>query len=198
MPKLNNRPPKYTKVNGRAAVYYGGKTHYLGGLYGSQESKAAYARFLVEIQANPDARKPNEERSITVSELAVEYLDFAVAKIDPTDYGHCRVIVLDFLTKLFGSTPVGEFKPQSLKTVRNAMIQSRRFCRSTVNKYTKHLISMFSWGVEHDLVPETIWRALKTVKALSKGYEGTFDHEEREPVPDDVISRTLPFMPPML
>ena len=36
------------------------------------------------------------------------------------------------------------------------------------------------------------------MKALAKGHPGTFDHDEREPVPDDVILRTLPFMPPTL
>jgi integrase len=39
---------------------------------------------------------------------------------------------------------------------------------------------------------------LKAVKALRKGDKGTFEHEERQPVPDDVVRRTLPFMPPTL
>lgn len=47
-------------------------------------------------------------------------------------------------------------------------------------------------------MPETTWRALKAVKTLKKGSPGTFDHEEREPVSDDIIQRTLPFMPPTL
>ena len=53
MPKLNARPPKYCNLNNRAVVYYRGKAHYLGGKYGSPESKVAYARFIAEIQANP-------------------------------------------------------------------------------------------------------------------------------------------------
>ena len=77
-------------------------------------------------------------------------------------------------------------------------MKSGRFCRKTVNSYTHRIVSMFAWGVEHDLVAETTWRALKAVKSLRKGEEGTFDNEEREPVSDDVIQRTLPFMPPTL
>ena len=57
---------------------------------------------------------------------------------------------------------------------------------------------MFAWGVENDLVAETTWRALKAVKSLPQGAPNTFDNEERQPVPDDVVLRTLPFMPPML
>jgi integrase len=36
------------------------------------------------------------------------------------------------------------------------------------------------------------------VKSLPAGYAGTFENAEREPVPDEVIRRTLPFMPPTL
>jgi integrase len=67
-----------------------------------------------------------------------------------------------------------------------------------VNKYANFIIFIFGWGVENELVPETTWRALKAVKSLPQGYPGTFDNEEREPVSDDVIRRTLPFMPPTL
>jgi integrase len=59
-------------------------------------------------------------------------------------------------------------------------------------------VSIFGWGVENDHVQETTWRALKAVKSLPKGYPGTFDHPKRECVPDDVVERTLPFMPPTL
>ena len=57
---------------------------------------------------------------------------------------------------------------------------------------------MFAWGVENDSVPEPIWRALKTVRALPKGCPGTFDHPEREGVPEWVIAATLPFLAPVV
>ena len=52
LPKLNNRPPKYSKLKKYAVVYYHGKTIYLGD-YGSPESHTAYSRFVAESQANP-------------------------------------------------------------------------------------------------------------------------------------------------
>jgi len=71
MPKLNNRPPKYSKMGKYAVVYYGGKSHYLG-RYGSDESKVAYSRLLAEIQASPTGVPlPKEERHVTVRELAL-------------------------------------------------------------------------------------------------------------------------------
>ena len=198
MPKLKNQPPKYCKMSKYAVVYCNGKPHYLG-LYGSQESKVAYARLIAEIQANPTVLLPSGENIVTVSDLSAAFLDHAEANTDHTEYAHCRTIVLDFLDKLYGDdTPVDSFKPSCLKLVREQMVLSRRFCRGIVNSYTRRIVSIFAWGVENDMVPETIWRALKSVKSLPKGSPGTFDNPEREPVPDEVIRRTLPFMPPTL
>lgn len=47
MPKLTNKLPKYAKSKHYAIVYLHGKIHYLG-LYGSETSKIAYARFITE------------------------------------------------------------------------------------------------------------------------------------------------------
>jgi integrase len=115
------------------------------------------------------------------------------------DYSYNRIIVLDFVDKLYGDgTSVGDFTPKALKLVREEMINSRRFCRNILNRYVKGVVAIFAFGVEHELVQETTWRALKAVKSLPKGHPGTFDHEERQPVPDDVVRRTLPFMSPTL
>ncbi|MCL2006282.1 MAG: hypothetical protein FWG73_09010 [Planctomycetaceae bacterium] len=71
MPKLNNRPPKYSKIDKYTVVYYGGKSHYLG-RYGSDESKIAYARLLAEIQASPTGVPvPKEEQHVTVREISL-------------------------------------------------------------------------------------------------------------------------------
>lgn len=197
MPKLQNRPPKYCQINGRAVVYVKGKPFYLG-KYGSPESKIAYSRFIAEIQTNPVPFLPTEEKHVTVCELAAAFLDHAKT-MNSTEYAHWRVVVLDFLVKLYGDdTPVENFKPSCLKLIRDEMIKSRRFCRRIVNRYTFRIVAIFAWGVENDLVPETTWRALKAVKSLPKGHPGTYDNEERQPVSDDVIKRTLLFMPPTL
>jgi len=198
MPKLKNQPPKYCKIGKYAVVYCNGKPHYLG-LYGSQESKVAYARFVAEIQANPTVVLPRAKKHVTVSDLSAAFLDHAEATTDPTTYVIYRTIVLDFLNKLYGDDiPVDEFKPSCLKLVREQMVQSRRFCRHTVNRHTQRIVSLFEWGVSEELVQETTHRALKTVKSLPEGSPGTFDHPEREDIPDDVVIRTLLFCPPTI
>ena len=208
MPK--NKPPKYARIGKYAAVYLDGKPNYLG-LYNSPESKAAYARFEAEwwTKAQFTVEKRNtltfqssqEQRgtNATIHELAAAFLDHAKANVDPTTYSVFQTIVLDFLTKLYGNdTLVEDFKPSCLKLVRSEMIRSRRFCRNTLNRHIHRIVSVFAWGVEEELVPETTWRALKAVKSLPKGYPETFDHKEREDVPFDGIKQTLQFMPPTL
>ena len=198
MPKLKNRPPEYKKSGKYAVVYHNGKRIYLG-LYGTPESHVAYSRHVAESKTNPTFHLEKEETDIAVSELAAAFLDHTKATADSRSYSHCRIVILEFLDKLYGDgTSVDDFKPSSLKLVREEMIRSRRFCRRTVNRYTHRIVAIFAWGVENELVTETTWRALKSVKTLPEGYPGTFDNEEREPVPDEVIRKTLPFMPPTL
>jgi integrase len=198
MPKLKNRPPEYRQSGKYACVYHHGKRIYLGD-YGSPESHVAYSRFVTESQANPTFYLTKERTDVAISELAAAFLDHAKASTDPTTYAHYRVIILEFLLKLYGDdTNTDDFKPSCLKLVRDALIQSRRFCRKLINRYTHRIVSIFAFGVENELVQETTWRALKVVKSLPEGYPGTFDNEEREPVPEHVIHKTLPFMPPTL
>jgi hypothetical protein len=200
MPKLNLniRNPKLCKLKKYAVCYHGGKTHYFG-LYGTPEAKTAYDRFCAEIQSNPTFYLQRGESGITVAELAAAYLDHAEATMGSGDYKNCRTLVGDFLLKLFGDdTLADQFTPKCLKLVRADMIQSRRFCRRTINDYTSRIVSMFAWGVEHDHVLETTHRALKLVKSLPKKTPGVIDHPKREYVPVDVVDRTLPFMSPTL
>ena len=142
---------------------------------------------------------PTGEKDVTVKELAAAFLDHAKATLKKPNYTHHRIAVLDFLLKLYGDgTLVGDFKPSCLKLVRENMIQSRRLCRNMINNYICRIVRIFQWGVEEGVVHSDTAAVLKAVKPLPEGYVGTFDHEEREDVPDSVIKATLPFMPPTL
>jgi len=101
MPKLTKRLPKYCKLNQYAAVYQNGKPVYLG-LHGSPESKVAYSRFIAEIQANPIFSPTTEGKAVTICELTAAFIDHAKLTLDSTGYSFYRVIVFDFLDKLYG------------------------------------------------------------------------------------------------
>ena len=197
MPKLSNRPPKYSKLKDYAVVYQNGKIQYLG-QYGSPESKTAYARLVAESR-NPVIRPSKDEQSLSVAELAAAFLEHTRTTLETANYTHHRIVIADFLLKLYGTdTSADDFRPSCLKLVRQDMVESKRLCRSMVNDYTRRITRMFTWGVEEEYVNPNTALALKAVKALPSGYPGTFENEPREPVPDEVIRRTLPFMPSTL
>jgi integrase len=112
----------------------------------------------------------------------VDYLNFKYA--------------VGYLAEVYGELAVNEFSPKKLKLVRSQMVKAGTLCRDTVNRYTKYIKRIFAWGVEEEFVNANVSHGLRVVKALREGEEGTFDHAEREAVPNDVIDATLPFMPP--
>ena len=203
MPKLLNRPPQYKQCGKYAVVYIDGKRVFLG-LYGSQESNIAYARALAE-RASPSLTPPRGEKDVTVKELAVAFLDHAKATLQKPNYTHHKIVVVEFLMKLYGDgILVDDFKPSCLKLVRQALITALnkrgepRFCRRQINEYVCRIVRIFQWGVEEGVVHSDTAAVLKAVKPLPEGYAGTFDHEEREDIADSIIKATLPFMPPTL
>jgi len=194
MPKLLNRPPKYSKLKKYAVVYLNGKTVYLG-LYGSPESRKEYARIVAEKQSNPIFFLAVGEKDVTLDELGAAYLEYAEKQFDKSHYENYRM-ALGFALNLYGHQPVNEFSPLKLKTVRDEMVRSRRFCRAVVNRYVSRIITALSWGVENELVESRTVHRLREVKALPKGTPGTFERKKCRAVPDDVVRRTLPFLPP--
>ena len=105
--KITLQTAQYKQSGEYAVVYIDGKRIYLG-VYGTEESKIAYAHVLTE-QANPNFSPPKGE-DITVRKLTAASLEHAKATLKPTNYAHYRVVVLDFLNKFYGdNTPVNDF-----------------------------------------------------------------------------------------
>jgi integrase len=67
-----------------------------------------------------------------------------------------------------------------------------------INKYVSRIRRIFTWGGEEEVVQATVIHALQAVKDLRKGEAGTYDNPPREPVPEDAIAATLPFLPPVI
>jgi len=206
MPTLKNQPSKYCKLKvGKkqyAVVYSHGKTIYLGA-YGSPESRIAYTRFIAENKTEMPPFLTKEEAGVEVEVLALAFLDYAKETLSTVNYGHVNYChhrnAVKELLKLYGdNVPADEFKPSDLKLFRQELIRSRRFCRNTINDYVRRIVQIFTWGVEEEYVCPNTALALKAVKPLREGHVGTYDNPAREEVPDDVIKRTLPFMPPAI
>jgi integrase len=194
MPKLTNRLPRKCRDRNQAFSWHNGKRIYHG-IWGSPEAEKSYKRFLAALIENPVQPPQLDEGSMLVSELADAFLDSIESRISKSEFTLHRYAI-GYLAESFGELAVNEFSPKKLKIVRNQMVKTGTLCRKTVNNYIGKIRRMFAWGVEEEVATASISHALKVVKDLRKGEDGTFDHPEREAVPEWVIAATLPFLPP--
>ena len=209
MPKLVNRNPKLGKNGIYAVVRYKGKTYRLG-KHGTPEALKAYNRFCAELTSNPEVfLMPKEpESEITLDEVAAAYLEYAKSRFFDTQYTHYEHyrVALGFAVGIYGHLPVDDLSPLKLKTIRDTMQREvqkgnpkkQRFSRNVINQYINRIRTVISWGVENELVSVGTLHALRTVKALPKGTPGTRETKRRQAVPDDVVEKTLPFLPPVI
>jgi hypothetical protein len=164
MPKLNfngNRLPKMCDDRGRAFAWHNGKRHYLG-VSGTPEADENYRRFKIALLENPTDSAPvwkgkdnpmpdsspppdSEPGEMLVARLAVEFLKYHSPRLDKTDVKHFHTAIA-FLVEMFGSMSANEISPKKMRSVRNQMVQSGRFCRKTINGYITKLVRIFVWG----------------------------------------------------
>ena len=204
MSQKRRRIPSYRlhKPSGQARVIIDGEHVYLG-KYGSPESWEKYHRQVAEhlSQRQPAPRSEPQAyagiEALAVDELILRYWTHArsyyVKGGRATDEQAGIRSSLRFLRRHYGRTPVSEFGPLKLKTVRDAMVRSE-LSRRVVNKYVQRIRRMFRWGVENELVPVEVYQALMTVAGLRKGRTGARETEPVKPVPDEYVDATLPFL----
>ena len=201
MPQLINKPPSYClhKASGQAVVWVDGHCRYLG-KYGSDESHAAYRRLVAEwiTDKRPfvtPKQLPEEVRAdLRVSELLVVYLDFAreyyVKNGRPTgEYRNMKDAIRP-LGVLYETTPVREFGPAALRTVRERMITAN-LSRKVVNARINRLKRIFKWGVEHELVDSAVLQGLQSVSPLKEGRSKARETNRVMPVPQQHIDAVL-------
>jgi hypothetical protein len=176
------RVPAYTrhKSRGTAKVVIHGKTHYLPGKYGSDESKAEYDRLIAEYLTKQD--RP-ETINVTINLLCVTYLKFATTYYVKNgsvtaEVGGIRG-ALRPLVELYGGSPISELGPLRLKNVREEMI-ARGWFRKTINRNIKRIVRMLRWGVEEEWVPSHVLHSCQEVRNLQEGRCG--DIPEGEPI----------------
>jgi integrase len=68
--------------------------------------------------------------------------------------------------------------------------------RGVINQRVGRLVRMFRWGVAEELVPETVHRALATVKGLEKGRCTVRETKPVKPVPVAHVEAVLPHVLP--
>jgi integrase len=147
------------------------------------------------LASNRQIIEPSEDT--TVVELIAAYWRFAqsyyVKNGEPTTELDGIKAACRWLKRLYGRTRVADFKPSDLKATRQQMIDAGN-CRKYVNKNTGRIKRVFKWGVEHEIVPVTVYQALDCVAGLKAGRTQAPEMEPIQPVSDSTIEATMPHL----
>jgi integrase len=198
MPRLKNATPKYRKhrASGQAIVTIEGQDFYLGP-HGSRPSRREYERLVGEWLQNGRSL-PAKPPTITIPELINAYRKHAEAYYvkDGQSTGTAENMrpVMRFLRRYYGDTPVGEFGPLALKSLRQRMIEDGQ-ARKYVNENVDRIRRMFKWAAGNEMIPFEVYQRLTAVDGLRKGRTEARETAPVPPVSDDVVEATLPHLP---
>jgi integrase len=201
MPRLARAIPKYRKhrASGQAFVELSHRRFYLG-RHGTRTSELEYDRLTGEWLRSGRLLRPTPEGPgpVLIVELAAAYLNFAKTYYQkngqPTTEYASILHALKPLKRLYGRYHVDKFGPIALQTVMAAMVTDG-WARTTVNRQAGRIKRMFRWGVAQELIPVSIYDALKSVEGLHKGRSDARETAPVLPVADDVVDATIPLLP---
>jgi integrase len=208
--KRRRKPPKYSlhKSSGHARVKLESEEIWLGE-YGSPESLESYRRLIADWTAK--VRDEGVEvvlpvpEPITLAKLCLAYLRHVKAYYpgragEPTAISQVvREVLADVDDKgePMDRQEATKFGPLALKRVRDGWVR-RGLARSQVNKMTARAKRIFQWGVSEELIPATVWEAVRSVESLREGRTEAPDRPKITPVKAAFVDATLPFCLPTI
>lgn len=196
--KSNTPTYRLHKPSGTARCWVSGAWVSLG-KYGSTESRAEFARILTELASTTTPQTAVRLTStITIDEVLLPFWSHAeqhYRHADSTPTNEVNEIKRSIapLRKLYGHTRAVEFGPRALVAVRQAMIDSG-WCRSLINRRMDRVKRVFKWAVAQELVPVTVYQALRTVAGLQRGRTTVRESEPVKPVDPEHVTATLPYL----
>lgn len=194
------RRPSYLlhKSTGQARCRINGKDIYLG-RHGTPESRDRYEEVVAEWysrQGNVDAV------TLRVDDLAIQFIAWAdgyYLQPDGSPTGEAASLrhAIRPVVAMFGRLRAREFGPLKLKAVQQSLVEAGH-CRTNINRMVGRIKRMFRWGAEHELLPVESYSALATVSGLKKGRSQAVESESIQPVPEETVSATMPYLSPVL
>jgi integrase len=181
------------RATGRAFVRWklAGKDHtrYLGA-WGTVETARAYRQFAAAwLSGDRGAADPD---GLGVGELVIRWLEWCRTEYrkfgKPTgEVRHCARVG-GIVNEMFGTMLAAEFGPAQLRAFRAAVMN--RMLRTTANSYTRRVVRMFRWGVEHEFIPAGVAGSLLAVRSLAPGRGGR-EGTPRQPAPNAAVEATV-------
>lgn len=203
MPRSPSVPSyRHHKPSGQAVVTIrtaeGERRDVYLGTYNSPESRAEYGRIVAELATSPAARSSPARASSgpTVDQVLLAFWKYAEPHYrrpdgkPSTELEELRRSVIP-LRKLYGHTPAADFGPKALAAVRQQMIAAG-WCRSLVNHRIDRVRRVFRWATAEELVPVTVYQALRTLAGLQKGRTDVRESKAIVPVDPAHVAAVLP------
>jgi integrase len=198
-----NQVPTYRlhKASGQAIVTLtdassGVRKDKLLGPHNTTASRIEYARVIGEWEARGRRLDTAGPSDLTVAELLDRFMVHAESYYgkDSKEYGHFERTSVP-LTDTYPHKLAKDFGPIELKVVRQRMVEHHDWSRKVVNRRVNRIRQIWKWGAEEGLVPATAWHGLLVVKGLLAGKTTARERPERTEVPEELVTRTLPFLP---
>lgn len=95
------------------------------------------------------------------------------------------------LRTVCGSEPASSFSARRLRAVQQAMIDSGRLCRRTINDRLQWIRAMWRWAAEQELVDELLPHRLSIVRQLQRGRCKAKETRGVKPVLWEIVSSTM-------
>lgn len=199
---LRKKPPKYChhKATGQAYVTVDGRRIYLG-KHGSAESHREYQRILAQLHSDPvteSVRRKHQRTDLTIGELLAAFRAHALTYYRRSDGSRSSEVAAFSsaakpLRDMYGTSMADEFGPIALKAVREQMVKAG-WSRVTVNNQVGRIRRIFRWGVENELVPESVHSALAAVAGLKRGRTEAREGRKVRPVPEAHVDAIRPYV----
>jgi integrase len=201
---MPSRVPSYRlhKPTGQAVVTVrttaGERRDVYLGAYDRPESRREYARVVAELATNSAAATRANDSGLTVDQVLLAFWEHAQQHYrgpdgkPTTELDELRRSVVP-LRKLYGHTPAAEFGPKALAAVRQEMIGAG-WRRSLINHRIDRVRRVFRWATAEELVPPTVYQALRTLAGSQKGRTAVRESEPVKPVDPAHVAAVMPYL----
>lgn len=185
----------------RAFVRLNGERHYLG-IFGSPESKDAYARIIGEWRATGDIT-PSDPSLLTMNELLAQFWTRRVVEYYRNPDGTPGKEVTEFslalkpVRQLYGSSLAAAFGPKALRVIQQWFID-RKLSRKVINRRVGRIKLMVRWAVAEELLPAAAYQRVQAVPGLKEGRTEARETPGLSAVADEVVEATIKHLSPVV
>lgn len=179
------------------------KTIYTGP-WGSSHAESEYERIIAEWLHNGRQlpKKLKGEPGYLVEQLVADFWRWAeqhyVKGGRPTrEMNNIRDAVRPLL-QLYGHTVAEEFGPLALSSLREHIVEQKRWARTTINSRINIIRRMFKWAAASERIPASVYEAVRILPGLQRGRTTAREPDPILPVAETDLLAVLPHVAPQV